>query len=129
MDYKIENVFVYVYNFCTGSTAVYPKVDIITDKYDVMPDELDYEPSIYHINSNGLLPMYLVFGSEGTVLKDTQTLTYTVWFKESNPREAMRLIYEQLRKEAKESILDIERRLSRERQRLLIYEKKLSELS
>lgn len=122
----IENVYVYVYNLCTGMMSLYPKVNIVMDKYDTMPDELDYEPSIYHIDSDGILSKYLMFGSEGTVLTDTQSLTYTVWFKEPNSREALRLIYKRLCNETRERIRDIERRLDREKLKLLDYESRLT---
>ena len=122
----IKDVCVYVYDVYTGMMTSYPKVNIVTDKYDTMPDELDYEANIYHIDSNRLLSKYLIFGLEGTVLKDTQSLMYTVWFKDPNPREAYRLIYEQLCNEVEENIHDIERRLDREKQRLLHYKASLA---
>ena len=117
----IKDVCVYVYNLYTGTLRTYPKVNIVTDKYDTMPDELDYKANIYHIDSDGLLSKYLIFGSEGVVLKDNQSLNYTVWFKDPNPKEAFRLIYEQLCNETEENIRDIERRLDREKQKLLHY--------
>ena len=122
----IKNVCVYAYSLYTGMMTSYPNVNIVTDKYDTMPDELDYEPSIYHIDSDGPLSNYLIFGSEGTVLTDTQSLTYTVWFKDPNPREAHRLIYEQLCNEVEENVRDIERRLDREKLRLLHYKASLA---
>lgn len=125
----IKNVFVYIYSLYSGVMIVYPKVNIFSDHYTTLEDDLDYENNICHIDIDGLLSNYLVFSSEGVVLSDTSTLTYTVWFKESNPKEAQRLIYEQLRKETKENIQDIERRLDREKQRLFNYEKKLAELN
>ena len=129
MDTRIKNVFVYIYSLYSGVMAVYPKVNIFSDHYTTLEDDLDYENNICHIDINGILSNYLVFSSEGVVLTDTSTLTYTVWFKESNPKEAQRLIYEQLRKETEENIQDIERRLNREKQRLFNYEKKLAELN
>ena len=100
----IKNVFVYIYSLYSGVTIVYPKVNIFSNHYTNLEDDLDYENNICHIDIDGSLSNYLVFSSEGVVLADTSTLTYTVWFKESNPKEAQRLIYEQLRKETKEKV-------------------------
>lgn len=125
----IENVYAYVYSFITETIMSYPKVNLITNRYDTIPDKLDYKSSIYHIVGDGIISKCVIFGPEGTVLKDTQSLVYTVWFKDSNPKEAYKLIYEQLCNDTEENIQDIERRLNREKQRLLCYKSKLAEVS